>query len=83
MRRCLFFDERDVQLWFQNHDGCVVPNDELHSDGGVLHKAALTFRHAIHSLNLESKLFAAMNQPTHHHELQEESNGDDDTTTPC
>ena len=72
MRRCLFCNECELLLWFQaacDHD------DDL--DGGAVHKAALTFRHAIRSLNLQSK-FAATDQPTH--QLQE-SDGDDDTTT--
>jgi len=89
MRRCLFRDDSELKLGFRaggGHDNLnYCSNEGTRDDSGgdiAVHKAALTFRHAIQSLNLQSK-FEATNQRTHQL-LQETDNDDDDdnnTTT--
>lgn len=70
MRRCLLLSE-DLECRFQaagggsvldDRDYCYNESISADDDDGcdrAVHKAALTFRHAIHSLNLQHKLFAS------------------------
>ena len=90
MRRCLFFDKNEKgDLPHQLLPNSSVRDDDRNYDGNgggskedgrggeaAVHNAALTFRHAIHSLHLQTKFKAT------HPQEEEENEHDSDDDTP-